>query len=154
MRRKPSLEIFVKIQWALEGRGVILDYEAAFPDGFKPFKRGLGLVQTRDVSVAELENFRQNYVALLEDAQADDPACALMRKEDAEEFERSKGGLDDRTRAIMRMRRAGETLDEIGKRYGITRERVRQIVKEGCYKFRHHLQFKEDTKMEMKPIEA
>ena len=37
--------------------------------------------------------------------------------------------IDERSRQILQMRLGGSTLDEIGQEYGLTRERVRQIIK-------------------------
>jgi RNA polymerase sigma factor (sigma-70 family) len=57
----------------------------------------------------------------------------LMAQSDADELERALHTLDDREREILSLRTGvnGEkefTLDEIGRRFGLTRERIRQIA--------------------------
>lgn len=46
------------------------------------------------------------------------------------------GGIDDREKDIIRRRFEGQTFDEIGNTFGITRERVRQILAKSANKIR------------------
>ncbi|MBR2743642.1 MAG: hypothetical protein IKD89_08670 [Clostridia bacterium] len=50
------------------------------------------------------------------------------------EYLDSREDFDDRTKDILRRRLNGDTLDEIGKDYGVTRERVRQLILKGFRK--------------------
>mgnify|MGYP004558271509 FL=1 len=43
-------------------------------------------------------------------------------------FEEWIGSLDDRTASILKARFSNKTLDEVGKQFGMTKERIRQIV--------------------------
>lgn len=53
--------------------------------------------------------------------------------------------IDERSKAFLQMRLDGHTLEEIGAEYGLTRERVRQVVKKGSDKL--HASFTEKTGM-------
>ncbi len=44
--------------------------------------------------------------------------------------------LDSREREVLRMRKEGKTLEETGRHYGISRERVRQIQLEAEQKLK------------------
>ena len=61
------------------------------------------------------------------------------------EYLKTCEGIDERTRDILQKRLDGQTLEEIGAAYGLTRERVRQVVKNGSDKL--HAHFKAETKL-------
>ena len=52
-------------------------------------------------------------------------------------------GIDERNRELIFKRLNGETLENIGKEYGLTRERVRQVVKDKFEKIRNN--YKSET---------
>ena len=69
------------------------------------------------------------------------PEEAAMREQMAGEVERVMSDLDDREREILRLRYGlgtdqPWTLDQIGRRLSITRERVRQIERKAVQKIR------------------
>ena len=79
---------------------------------------------------------------LIEDAEAVGPPDAVTSSALREQFEAAFALLSEREAAVMRMRFGlvdGQpmTLDAIGKKYGITRERIRQIECKALSKLRH-----------------
>ena len=69
----------------------------------------------------------------------DDHAAAMMLSSTLEE---AMEGLNDRERAVVRMRFGlddgqARTLEEVGKEFGVTRERIRQIESKTLAKLRH-----------------
>ena len=79
--------------------------------------------------------------SLLPDASAASPEENVMRGEMAEQVERAMEALTDREREVLRLRYGlgtdqEWTLDQIGRRLSITRERVRQIERKAVQKIR------------------
>ncbi|NUS07425.1 MAG: RNA polymerase sigma factor [Nonomuraea sp.] len=79
---------------------------------------------------------------LIEDAEAGDPADAVGHTLLRRQLQDILDGLTDREAGVIALRYGladGEpkTLDEIGKRYGVTRERIRQIEAKTMSKLRH-----------------
>lgn len=60
----------------------------------------------------------------------------LTREETMGILRESIGRLDDRSRAVITARLKGELLEEIGKRFGVTKERARQIEKKAVFTLR------------------
>ena len=79
---------------------------------------------------------------LIEDSDAIGPPDAVTATALREQFEAAFALLSEREAAVMRMRFGladGQpmTLDAIGKKYGITRERIRQVECKALSKLRH-----------------
>lgn len=79
--------------------------------------------------------------SMVPDTTAVSPEEAAMREQMAGEVERVMSDLDDREREILRLRYGlgtdqPWTLDQIGRRLSITRERVRQIERKAVQKIR------------------
>jgi RNA polymerase primary sigma factor len=79
---------------------------------------------------------------LIEDAEALTPDEAVTSNSLREQFEAAFALLSEREAAVMRMRFGlvdGQpmTLEAIGKKYGITRERIRQVESKALSKLRH-----------------
>lgn len=60
----------------------------------------------------------------------------LTREETMGILRESVGRLDERSRAVITARLKGELLEEIGKRFGVTKERARQIEKKAVFTLR------------------
>jgi|GEM_PF-5368906 len=60
----------------------------------------------------------------------------LTRDETMGILRESIGRLDERSRAVITARLKGERLEEIGKSYGVTKERIRQIEKKAVFTLR------------------
>ena len=80
---------------------------------------------------------------LVKDVQAQSPEEAAMSNQMASEVERAMTPLTDREKEVMRLRYGlGQereyTLEEVGRRLGITRERARQIEAKALQKMRAH----------------
>jgi RNA polymerase primary sigma factor len=78
---------------------------------------------------------------LVKDVAAQSPEEAAMRGQMASEVERAMAPLTDREREVMRLRyglgiEREYTLEEVGRRLGITRERARQIEAKALQKMR------------------
>jgi RNA polymerase primary sigma factor len=79
---------------------------------------------------------------MIEDVESIDPAVAAASGQITEDLRQVLSTLTEREQGVV-MRRFGlvtgtpETLDAIGKVYGLTRERIRQIEKEAMAKLRH-----------------
>lgn len=78
----------------------------------------------------------------IEDAGAADAEEAVVAAFRHYDIEKIIAGLEPREQDVIRMRFGmddgiAHTLDQIGKRYGLSRERVRQIEREVMAKFRH-----------------
>jgi RNA polymerase primary sigma factor len=80
---------------------------------------------------------------LVSDVTAQSPEEAAMRGQMATEVERAMAPLSDREKEVMRLRyglgtEREYTLEEVGRRLGITRERARQIEAKALQKMRAH----------------
>ena len=76
--------------------------------------------------------------------QADSPADAATRKLLNEAVLEALDELNDRERQVVRLRFGLEdgqarTLEEVGREFGVTRERIRQIESKTLAKLRHPL---------------
>jgi RNA polymerase sigma factor (sigma-70 family) len=81
----------------------------------------------------------------IEDADAADPFEVALTSSRLDELEEVFGRLDERERLVLIMRYGlgntePKTLDEVGRYFNITRERVRQIESRALAKLRHPLQ--------------
>ncbi|MCU1277510.1 MAG: polymerase sigma factor, partial [bacterium] len=81
--------------------------------------------------------------SVLEDPQATSPSRALYAIDLAASVQSALSLLTDREARVVRMRfgigvgRNGQTLNEIGQLFGVTRERIRQIEEGALAKLRH-----------------
>jgi len=78
----------------------------------------------------------------IEDTAAPDPFVAVLHHTRSEHIARALTVLDEREREVLILRygldgKAPRTLSDVGRRLGITRERVRQIEKRAIIKLRH-----------------
>ena len=84
-----------------------------------------------------------NLSDFIEDLQADSPADAATRKLLYEAVEEALQDLSEREQQVVRLRfgldNGGQprTLEEVGKEFGVTRERIRQIESKTLAKLRH-----------------
>jgi RNA polymerase primary sigma factor len=88
------------------------------------------------------EEDESNLGDFIEDAGADGPADAATRAMLSEAVEEVLGELSEREQDIVRMRFGldggqAKTLEEVGKAFGVTRERIRQIEAKTLAKLRH-----------------
>jgi RNA polymerase primary sigma factor len=88
------------------------------------------------------EEDESNLGDFIEDANVDGPADAATRAMLHEAVEQVLGELSDREQEIVRMRfgldgAQAKTLEEVGKEFGVTRERIRQIEAKTLAKLRH-----------------
>jgi RNA polymerase primary sigma factor len=88
------------------------------------------------------EEDESNLGDFIEDASTDGPADAATRTMLTEAVESVLGELSDREQEIVRMRfgldgARAKTLEEVGKEFGVTRERIRQIEAKTLAKLRH-----------------
>ena len=88
------------------------------------------------------EEDESNLADFIEDANVDTPADAATRAMLHEAVEEVLGELTDREQEIVRMRfgldgSQARTLEEVGREFGVTRERVRQIEAKTLAKLRH-----------------
>ncbi len=80
----------------------------------------------------------------LEDKQATPPDDGILTQDLSTQVERALGTLSEKEREILRLRfgigKEGEhTLEEVGQRFSVTRERIRQIEAKALRKLRHPL---------------
>ena len=83
-----------------------------------------------------------NLADFIEDAQAEAPADAAARKMLNEAVLEALSELNEREQQVVRLRFGLEdgqarTLEEVGKQFGVTRERIRQIESKTLAKLRH-----------------
>jgi len=88
------------------------------------------------------EEDESNLGDFIEDANVDGPADAATRAMLHEAVEEVLGELNDREQEIVRMRfgldgSQAKTLEEVGRAFGVTRERIRQIEAKTLAKLRH-----------------
>jgi RNA polymerase primary sigma factor len=88
------------------------------------------------------EEDESNLGDFIEDANVDGPADAATRAMLHEAVEQVLGELSEREQEIVRMRfgldgAQAKTLEEVGKAFGVTRERIRQIEAKTLAKLRH-----------------
>ena len=76
-----------------------------------------------------------------------DPELKLLKQEKADMVNRLLSKLTKKERHVVTMYYLNEmTLDDIGKRYGVTRERIRQILKDGMRRLKYHKHRMKDCK--------
>jgi RNA polymerase primary sigma factor len=80
----------------------------------------------------------------LEDKQASSPGERLLSQDLNVQVERALGTLSEKEREILRLRfgigkESEHTLEEVGQRFSVTRERIRQIEAKALRKLRHPL---------------
>ncbi len=88
------------------------------------------------------EEDESNLGDFIEDANVDGPADAATRAMLHEAVEQVLGELSEREQEIVRMRfgldgAQAKTLEEVGREFGVTRERIRQIEAKTLAKLRH-----------------
>ncbi len=88
------------------------------------------------------EEDESNLGDFIEDANVDGPADAATRAMLHEAVEEVLGDLSEREQEIVRMRfgldgAQAKTLEEVGREFGVTRERIRQIEAKTLAKLRH-----------------
>ena len=89
------------------------------------------------------EEDESNLSDFIEDDHAEAPADAAARRLLKEAVEKVLGELSDREQEVVRLRfgldNSGQprTLEEVGKEFGVTRERIRQIESKTLAKLRH-----------------
>ena len=88
------------------------------------------------------EEDESNLGDFIEDANVDGPADAATRTMLHEAVEQVLGELNEREQEIVRMRfgldgAQAKTLEEVGREFGVTRERIRQIEAKTLAKLRH-----------------
>ncbi|MDW3213484.1 MAG: RNA polymerase sigma factor RpoD [Ilumatobacteraceae bacterium] len=88
------------------------------------------------------EEDESNLGDFIEDANVDGPADAATRTMLHEAVEQVLGELSEREQEIVRMRfgldgAQAKTLEEVGREFGVTRERIRQIEAKTLAKLRH-----------------
>jgi RNA polymerase primary sigma factor len=86
-----------------------------------------------------------NLGQLIEDDQSPSPVEVVERREIRDMMEKVLSDLPPRQAEILRLRfgidgEGEETLEEIGKKFGISRERVRQLEENGIHQLRHEKQ--------------
>jgi RNA polymerase primary sigma factor len=86
-----------------------------------------------------------NLGQLIEDDQSPSPVEVVERREIRDMMEKVLSDLPPRQAEILRLRfgidgEGEETLEEIGKKFGISRERVRQLEEKGIHRLRHEKQ--------------
>jgi RNA polymerase primary sigma factor len=79
--------------------------------------------------------------AFVEDVQTSAPDATVLDEDRSSQVERALAALPDKEREILRLRFGvgvdrEHTLEEIGERYGLTRERIRQIEGNALRKLR------------------
>ena len=83
-----------------------------------------------------------NLADFIEDSGADAPAEVATRRMLAQAVEEALGELSDREKEVVKLRFGlidgqARTLEEVGKEFGVTRERIRQIEAKTLAKLRH-----------------
>jgi RNA polymerase primary sigma factor len=95
-----------------------------------------------DVTISD-EGDDKSFLSYLEDEQASTPYDAFERESLGESMRRALSTLDERERRIMELYfglndEEPLTLEDIGERLGLTRERIRQIKERAIQRLRHH----------------
>jgi RNA polymerase primary sigma factor len=112
-----------------------------------PLETALGILSSfpETVSMETPVGEDSSILSFIQDERTPTPSEAMERKEDREMTEQMTekmlSGLPPRTAEILRLRfgiggNGGMTLEGIGKRFGISRERVRQLEKKGIRQLR------------------
>ena len=141
-RRSASHERLEELAVARFGRGARLDRPVT--DGGVDAGRELReLVRQRGLRVAGGgDSDDACFGDFIEDKSAENPSIGTGTRLLKEKLDQVLGTLNERERRIVEMRFGlvdgyGRTLDELGKYYNVTRERVRQIEAKALRKLRH-----------------
>lgn len=100
---------------------------------------------TRSLDAPAMENGDSSLGEILVDAQAADPSQAVLFRDQREQLDQAIASLQPREQTVLRLYFGldGEgpmTLEQIGARFGVTRERIRQIKARALAKLRHPAQ--------------
>ena len=136
LERQPSIDEIA--ERAVVTVGKVEELLRLARDQDNPLSLDSPLGDEQDVSLADL----------LPDRDADVPADEAERRMLGDAVMRALDGLDDREKAVVRMRFGLDndqprTLEEVGRHFGVTRERVRQIEARTMAKLRHPLRSSE-----------
>ena len=76
-----------------------------------------------------------------------EPRCFVRFIEEESAYHKFMFMLSQRKQDILKMRKAGYTLEEIGKKYGVTKERVRQLESKALYELNWYEKNQYDEKV-------
>lgn len=119
LQSRPSEALARKIQNALAEAGEFIDVESMWPESFKGFLEPLVISDTRDVEPRAMLS--------LQSALQIPAECSVDMELVNTALDNAVAQLDSRQQVVLRQRADGKTFEEIGAKFGITRERVRQI---------------------------
>lgn len=129
LRKRPKPDVIEKLQNAFGEAGVFIDVTALWPECFEGFKQPLILTQTRDVDEIQLVG--------LEEAFQIPQETSVDQELLAEAIDEAMSDLDPREKVVIQDRMAGKTLESIGQKFGVTRDRIRQIEVKAIRNLRH-----------------
>ena len=149
---------FPKAELIIAGKGPLQAHleELAEELGTTPFKVSeLRSVSIRPASLDSPIGFEQEehrYGDLVQDENAENPYAELEEKTNTALLRELVDTLPHREQAILRARfglngENEQTLEEIGKEFGVTRERIRQIQNVALSKLKRMIQKREMVKM-------
>ena len=112
---------------------------------YMPYNKMLSIMETsrEPISLEEpLGENSQNLLQLIADKKSCSPADIAVTTDLSRQIEGLLGTLNDREAQVIRLRfgigvRCECTLDEVGKRFNVSRERIRQIEQEALQRLRH-----------------
>ena len=135
-----------KVASAIESRAKIFNLQDMFGRVIVPTEKVREIQKISqepvsiDMPIGEEED--SNLGDFIEDQKALAPADAASQQMLKEQMERVLGQLSERERNVLELRFGLEdgrarTLEEVGKAFGVTRERIRQIEAKALRKLRH-----------------
>lgn len=130
LQERPSEARANLIQTALAEAGEYIDVLEAWPETFRGLNRAPVIEQTQEIDVEQLTDADLLKLAA-PDTSANEKFYELM--------EQGIEDLDERDKKIMRLTSEGLTLEQIGRRFQISRERARQMREEAAGRVRRNM---------------
>jgi transcriptional regulator with XRE-family HTH domain len=136
LKERPSQRLADVLQSVLGGAGVYIDVTQEWPESFRGLPHGAVVEQTRDIDASQLDAYRCFYDSLEKEAVNEDRL--LMR----DRVRAALNTLDDREKQVIVARFGLDadtpmTLEDTGRKFRVTRERVRQMEAKAIRKLRH-----------------